>query len=533
MIQYTSILTSDGSPISYKFKETNVTGFAGAPLLVDGIRRSKLFKSMVELFAVITGRTANINNVYYDEDLLLESLLMYGLNCGDISDVKLLNHDPLIKELLGKIASPATLSRYYEEIDRGCRFLRGEAVRPDFSHLPKHDKRRIGSEFFNAANDTLLRYKLQCMKEEYMYLAGTKIHIPRKFIILDVDSTFIELHGQQQEKAYCGKNKANGYFPLLMFVDGAPVFIHNAPGATDGRKLLQDHLGRVIDIIAEFFPKTKVILRGDAGFNSEQIIQICEEKGAGYITGFAQSRKLIRVLMNMLYEEYRAGEYTDGLIERLPAVLQKHIQINEGLFIQEPDPEQRVDKLCGIIKGYQAQSWTTERRLFYRIQYSQDYNEADCRFIQTNLTDSELLAVACHSGQRKNPTILDNHFGNYDTVSVALNSYYGTYCDRAICELDIREFKAVNESVSLSCKGFFANWAKLMFGVILMQILQEIKRKAFPETSCWRNKSIVSIRKWILCMPGLVRKLSRSVRIVVNELKYAMDEFWIGLMQQT
>ncbi len=500
---------------------------------MDNIRQSKLFKAILVPFAAITGRTANINNIYHDKDLLLESLVMYGLNCGDISDVKLLKHDLLIQEMLGKIASSSTLCRYYEEIDRGCRFLRGEAERPDYSHLPKYDKRRIGSVFFDTLNDILLRHKLQCMKEEYIRIAGVKERIPRKSIILDVDSTFIELHGQQQEKAYCGKNRANGYFPLLMFIDGAPVFIHNAPGATDGRKLLQDHLGKAIDTIAEFFPTAKVILRADAGFNSEEIIKICEKKRAGYIIGFAQSSKLIRVLMDMLHEQYRAGEYTDGLIEQLPAVLQKHIQINYGLFARDPAPDRSVNRLCGVLKGYQAKSWSTERRLFYRIQYSWDYNEADCRFIQTNLSDSELLSVACRSGQRKNPTILENHFDSYDAVRVALDAYYGIYCDRALCELGIKEFKAVNESVHLSCRGFFANWAKLVLGVILLQILQDVKRQAFPTISCWRKMSIVSLRKWVLCMPGLVRKFARRMEIKVTELKYAMDEFWVGLIQQT
>lgn len=529
----TSIPSSNGTPVTFSFEKTNVTGFAGAPLLVDAIRQSELFRTIVDIFSVVTGRSANPCNLYKDEDLLLQFLLMYGLNCGDVSDAKLLKHDVLIKELLGKIGSSSTLCRYLEEIDRGCRILRGEAERPDYSHLDKYDKERIGSVFFDTINEALLRNKLHCMQKEYVLIAGLKESIPRKTIMLDVDSTFIELHGQQEEKAYCGKNRANGYFPLMMYIENTPVFIHNAPGATDGRKLLENHLAKTLDTIAEIFPNAKVILRADAGFNSEQIIKICEKRGAGYMMGYGQSGKAVLDLMDMLYEQYRAGEYTDGLIEMLPAQLRANIKCNFGLFAQDPKPEDCVDRLCGAFKGYQAKSWTTQRRLYYRIQYSHDYREVDCRFIQTNLTDEELSRIAYRSGQRKNKTSLDHHFDSADAVKVAIDAYDGIYCDRARCELGIREFKAVNESVHLSCKGFFANWAKLAFGVILQQILQETQRIAFPSLSCWRKLSIVSLRKWVLCMPGLVRKYARRLEVAINELMYAMDELWIGLIQQT
>lgn len=533
MIHYTSTLTASGAPVSYSFKKTNVTGFAGAPLLIDAIRQSDLFKDIVRIFSVITGRSSNPFTIYKDKDLLLQSLLMYGLNYGDVSDAKLLKHDMLIQEMLGKVGSPSTLCRYFEEIDKGCRFLRGEAERPDYSHLPKYNRQRIGSEFFDTVNDALLRHKLQSLKQEYIYLNGVKEFVPHKYLWLDVDSTFIELNGQQQEKAYCGKKQANGYFPLMMFLEGTPVFIHNAPGATDGRKLLEDHLEKVLDTIAEFFPEAQVIVRADAGFNSEKIIKICQKKEAGYLMGYGQSGKTVRVLMDMLYEQYRAGEYTDGLIEKLPAQLRANIKCNFGLFAQLENSGDCVDRLCGALKGYQAKSWSTPRRLFYRIQYSHDYNEVDCRFIQTNLKDEDLSRLAFRCGQQKNMTSLDDHFDSVDAVRVAIDAYDGLYCNRARCELGIREFKAVNESVHLSCRGFFANWAKLAFGVILSQILEDVKRKAFPEICCWRKLSVVTLRKWVLCVPGLVRKYARRVEIIVNEFQYAMDEFWIGLIQQT
>ena len=528
MKYYTRIIDNYGRPLSYSFENTNVTAHAGAPLLLDLITESPIFKETLPLLEALTGRTANVLNFYSDYDLFSQLLFMIGLDRTKLSEANRVNQDPLISDIVKKVASPATYSRYLSTINEACQKLReSQGCSQVTEQLPKHDPKRIGCVFFDLLNEKLLDCNLDALWQKYQQntlLSGVAL---KPQIIVDADSTFLEVYGNQQESAYCGKNRANGYFPLIVYMNGMPVHIQNAPGATDGRKLLEHCLDNILSRIRRRFPTATVLLRADAGFNSSQIIQICEQNQCSYLIGYTQNSVLIDHVCQQLLQQITDGQCSDGLLRLLPNDVINCLN-KDWTLSPELDPKNAIERFCGVVGNYQAGSWQTRRRLFYRIQYSRQHRETDFRFIQTNLDDESLMKLSGRRGQKKGLTDAQNHFDNATACQLAIEAYDGLYCDRARCELNIREFKQIKSDVDLSCHGFFANWFKLM----LVAILQHILRRYLFLSGC-NFKSIITLRKWVFNWPAKVRFYKRRVELVLNEPGYGFNKLWLSLLRFT
>lgn len=533
MKHYTHITDKFARPISFSFENTNVTAHAGAPLLHNLITESPIFKETLPYLEALTGRTANPLNFYSDYDLFSQLLLMIGLDRTKLSEANCINQDPLIDDISKKVASPATCSRYLSRVNEACQKLRENQGCPQLTEqLPKHDPKRIGCKFFDCLNEKLLDCNLDVLYQKYQQNLLFSAVALKPLIIVDADSTFLEVYGNQQESAYCGKNRANGYFPLIVYMNGMPVHIQNAPGATDGRRLLEHCLGNILYRIRRRFPTAIILLRADAGFNSSRIIQICDQHQSCYIIGYTQNGVLIDHVCKQLLEQITGGQCTDGLFRLLPNDIINCLN-KDWTLSPELDPKNAVERFCGVVGNYQAGSWQTRRRLFYRIQYSRQHRETDFRFIQTNLDDESLLKFSGRRGQIKGLTDAQNHFDSATACQLAIEAYDGLYCDRAHCELNIREFKQIKSGVDLSCHGFFANWFKLMLVAILQHILRRYLILSERNLTNALNKSIITLRKWVFNCPAKVRFYKRRVEVVLTEPRYGFNKLWLSLLRFT
>lgn len=110
-------------------------------------------------------------------------------------------------------------------------------------------------------------------------------------LMLDVDSTHVDLYGNQERKSYNAHYQTSCQAPVLCFLNGWPIAVYNAAGTEDGRKVLEHQLERLIKIIKRAFPHHCILLRGDSGFNSRKIIKICEKQNICYVIGFSPNKK--------------------------------------------------------------------------------------------------------------------------------------------------------------------------------------------------------------------------------------------------
>ncbi|MCD8339988.1 MAG: transposase [Burkholderiales bacterium] len=495
-------MSASGKPVHVDTGNKNVTSYATIPFIGSFTKSHPLFTSTSDALADLTGRTFNPLNVYTDKDLLLTRVIMTFADLPALDDVNLAKQDPLIRETIGRLPSPATLCRQEMAIGSICeaerdRKLNGRRI----EDLPKHDPDAIGSEFFDKCNDLLLKDKLR--------------RIPKypKYLVLDADSTFIKTDGRQQGASFDGKNRANGYFPLLCFLCGEIVHIQHASGATDGRRLLENDLEGIIDKIRVKFPNTPIVLRADAGFNSQKLVDICNKKKIYYLIGYTGKAPAI----DMACERIRGkvvGPAT-AYVRGLPAKLCQVIWPAETFELGDLKPLDRPMAFCGKVEGYQSDSWTGPRDLYYRIQVNESY-DVDFRFVQTNIPPNRIKFFCDKMGTSKNYCKPEDCYESRAGAKRAIDLYYGLYCYRGNCERWIKDYKDCSFGPNLSAMNFFTNWFRLLLGAIVQHIFNALKEMAFLKESHqpqWYKASFGRFLKELGRLPALLKRYRRCLLV--------------------
>ena len=105
-----------------------------------------------------------------------------------------------------------------------------------------------------------------------------------EFIVFDLDSTLLDTYGNQEGKAFNFHYQNVGYHPLLCYDSLTKDLI----GATlrEGSKYCSkdaaDFLRPIFEEYTESYPDMNCMLRGDSGFASPEIYDLCEEYGISY-----------------------------------------------------------------------------------------------------------------------------------------------------------------------------------------------------------------------------------------------------------
>ena len=178
----------------------------------------------------------------------------------------------------------------------------------------------------------------------------------RRCLFLDVDSTYVDLFGNQEEKSYNGHYKRNCLAPVLCYLHGYPIAVFGAGGTKDARKVLEPQFKRLIARIKTLFPDYVIVLRGDAGFNSKFLIDTCDQCFVKYITGLPPNKKA---------QQFRIKHPTKKMVDRYTT----------------------AGKASRIIGGidYQSTNWSRKRCIVARKQYDQRTHQAALRLVQTNI----------------------------------------------------------------------------------------------------------------------------------------------------
>lgn len=484
--------------------------------MADFIRSQPVVGTMAEEVSQATGRTANLFNFYIDEDLLIQTVLMLVSGNPHFSYAKTLRHDIGFSESLKRVASPSTLSRWIAEVGSACG--EGKEFPGIMTRKDKNNWDLISHPFFDRLNEVLTLNAIGETRRGHEALCRALGAKTRQAVMVDIDNTFIATDGNQQGSAYCGKNRANGFFPLMVFIDGIPAHIQLAAGATDGRQLAGHVLPTVLETMRRELPEAEILVRADAGFNSNELFKICDRYSAGMLVGFSQNRRLTARALEQMNRQLLEDTGNSDLVR----IIDQHLvdliisRDRDGLFFQqEYEPgENRVRRLCGRVKDYRAKTWDKPRSVFYRVNYSEEYHEVDFRFIQTNMTDGEMLRwIRRDARLHKVKTEPENCLDDYETARLAIGMYDDLYCQRAVCELDIREFKTLAGDTSLCHRQWFSNFFRLILIALGQQCLLKLKALAFGS----KAKSFGTMLRELLRIPALVRIRRRTLTMAVYE----------------
>ena len=185
-------------------------------------------------------------------------------------------------------------------------------------------------------------------------------------IILDLDSSVSETHGQQEGSAYNGYFECTCYHPLFCFnqdgdLERALLRNGNVASADDWRSVLEP-------VVARYRTrKIKKLFRGDAGFANPQVYEFLEAEGYLYTI-------------------------------RLPAnpVLQREIQHLMTRPVGRP-PQKPIVLYYDF--PYRAATWDKARRVVAKVEWHRDELFPRIGFIVTNLGGGAARVTQFYNGR--------------------------------------------------------------------------------------------------------------------------------------
>jgi Transposase DDE domain group 1 len=246
-----------------------MTSDGGALLLRETDRRLNLLPRLAECF--LDGRSPLLVKHPVAQ---LVAQRVYGLALGyeDLNDHEQLRQDPLLRVLAGKaemdepLAGKSTLNRL--ELSDGT---------------PNRYKKI--TYWKDAIDELLVDVFLEAFEQG-----------PEE-IVLDLDTTDLELHGGQEGRFFHGYYDEYCYLPLYIFCGEHVLCVRLRQANIDASAGSLKEVQRVVQRIRARWPEVRITLRGDSGFCRDELMDWCErQQEVHFVFGMARNERLRRII---------------------------------------------------------------------------------------------------------------------------------------------------------------------------------------------------------------------------------------------
>ena len=251
-----------------RFDGGAISSDGGALLLRQTDRRLNLLPRLAECF--LDGRNQNM----VDHSILeMLSQRIYGLALGyeDLNDHEQLRRDPVFCVLAGReeweepLAGKSTLNRM--ELGAGIK-----------------DRYKKITFWKEAIDELLVKVFLE-----------SPAKAPEQ-IVLDIDTTDLPLHGQQEGRFFHGYYDNYCYLPLYIFCGEQVLCARLREANHDAAYGCLTEIERIVGQIRSAWPEVKIILRGDSGFCRNELMSWCESHGVDFVLGKARNQRLRKII---------------------------------------------------------------------------------------------------------------------------------------------------------------------------------------------------------------------------------------------
>jgi hypothetical protein len=220
------------------------------------------------------------------EQMIRQRVYALALGYEDLNDHEQLRQDPLLSALAGK-AQPGT-----EPLAGKSTLNRMELGTGIASRYKK-------ITFWRDSVDELL---------VNVFLEAHPV-APQQ-IVLDIDTTDVALHGDQEGKFYHGYYKHYCYLPLYIFCGDHVLCARLRPSSIGPAVGSRKEVERVVQQIRQSWPEVRIILRGDSGFCSDELMTWCEKNRVDFIVGMARNSRVDGLINGSLAEAKQQFEAT-------------------------------------------------------------------------------------------------------------------------------------------------------------------------------------------------------------------------------
>jgi hypothetical protein len=403
-------------PIRVDFDAPEISSDGGALLLRQLDDRLELTAG----FAACLPDQRDPTRVVHDRhEQSRQRLYQIALGYEDCNDADTLRHDPLLKTVC----------------DRTPKDPVGLSSQPTLSR------------FENAPDGLTIRRLTRWLERSYVDALPASTEV----IVLDIDATDDETHGQQQLSFFHGFYDHHIYHPLMVY-DGESGQLISAilrPGNTHASRGALGVVRRIIRRLRQRFPEVTIVVRGDAGFAMPRLMEELENLGVDYLFGIAKNARLKRFAAPAMH-------WVEELFERLSTPVKRYTSFD-----------------------YAARSWPQTRRI---------------------------IAKAEHSALGPNPRFVVTSLEGFDPETI-----YRAYVQRGLCEHWIKDFKCALAADRLSCSNFAANSFRLLLHAAAYRLLHALRREVAPVSPELGRAQFDTLRLRLLKVAALVRQSLRRV----------------------
>ena len=268
--------------VTGQFDGSTMTSDAGGLLLRETNRRLNLLPRLAQCF--LDGRDpARVQHSV--TEMISQRVSALALGYEDLNDHEQLRQDPVLKLLAGQedleqpLAGKSTLNRL--ELGAG---------------VPDRYKKIT---FWKQGIDELL-------VEVFVEAHAAE---PEE-IVLDIDTTDVALHGDQEGRFFHGYYDHYCYLPLYIFSGEHLLCARLRCANIDASAGSPTEIRRIVEQMRRRWPQVRITLRGDSGFCREELMSWCEDHGVDYVFGLARNPRLRAIVADALAQAARQWEQT-------------------------------------------------------------------------------------------------------------------------------------------------------------------------------------------------------------------------------
>ena len=380
-------------------------------------------------FELITFKENRRYWTHTNQKILKQMVLQLIAGYKADSSADILRHDPMLKTLSleDALASQPSISRFFDRIT--------EQTIDDFQVFNQAliDQARL------VRNDTDM--------------------------IIDLDSTHSDTFGRQEQTDYNAHYGTHGYHPIVAF-DGLTGDFLKAklrPGNQYTSTGVKAFLEPLLEHYNQVVPTTDILVRGDSGFATPDIYELCEAYDNEYVIRLKSNRNLTRLAEELVfYDDNHPWDEKEIYYHSVP---------------------------------YQAASWTRPRRV-------------------------------CIRSTREAGELLFSHVFIITSFSknISPKRVFETYNKRGTMENYIKEAKNSFYFDKTDSPRFIENHARLLISVLAYNVINFMRTICFEKS--WKTLQIDTIRLRLFKVAGKLVNTARRIYMKLSSSHVYQTEFY-------
>jgi len=464
-----------GRNVIANFQGGTLTSDAGLVLIAELDKKRQITSRFAQCF--IDHRHPGYVN-HSVEDLAAQRI--YGLIQGyeDVNDHEHVRYDPVFALAMRKLSSNKSKSF----------LLAGKSRLNRLEYCPETVIDQATSRYHR------LEHKPKAIETLLVELFLESYRQPPRSIVLDLDVTDDQVHGNQEQAFFNTYYGGICYAPLYIFCGHELLAAKLRPSNVDPAFGALEELQRVVGLIREQWTQTQILIRGDSAYSRDEIMSWCEaQTGVDYVFGLATNNQL----------RMRA----DDVIKKAIADYKQRLSPATSFLEQLFQPEEDLTVVQEIVPGsvwyrslcYKTQvSWSRSRRVVTKVAY--ESQGLKMRFVVTSLPAAKIP-----------PGKLYTH----------------KYCPRGEMENRIKEQQLELFSDRTSTHTFEGNQLRLWFSAIAYVLMQAFRTSCLARTPL-ATATVGTIRILLLKLGARVLSSVRRVVISISSICPYQDIFAIA-----